>query len=97
MSHGIIDSLGLEENSLIVGSRFEDSFNSKQVICSNATILNFDINIKASDKSRVIATCSYHGCPWRIRALLCSDGYSFEVKKLNPTHLCHGVNIIGNK
>ncbi|KAI0497570.1 hypothetical protein KFK09_020802 [Dendrobium nobile] len=67
MSEGILDNPDLEENTLIVGSRFEDSFSFKQVIRSNAIIHNFDITIKASDKSRVIATCSYRGCPWRIR------------------------------
>ncbi|PKU66878.1 hypothetical protein MA16_Dca021560 [Dendrobium catenatum] len=97
ISDGVIRSPDLEDNSLVVGSRFEDSCSFKQSIRSNAIIHNFDIKIKASDKTRVIATCSYRGCPWRIRASLCSDGHSFEVKKLHPTHLCPGVNRAGNK
>ncbi|PKU61943.1 hypothetical protein MA16_Dca023140 [Dendrobium catenatum] len=97
MSDGFLETPDLEANLLVVGSRFEDSFSFKQCIRSNAIIHNYDIKIKASDKSRVIATCSYRGCPWRIRASLCSDGHSFEVKKLHPTHLCPGVNRAGNK
>ncbi|XP_020695423.2 uncharacterized protein LOC110108909 [Dendrobium catenatum] len=89
---------GVEEtNILCVGSRFEDSSSFKQAIRSNAILQNFAIRIKASDKSRVIATCTYRGCPWRIRASLCSDGHSFEVRKLLSTHLCPGVNRAGNK
>ncbi|KAL0916752.1 hypothetical protein M5K25_014287 [Dendrobium thyrsiflorum] len=88
----------VEENlALCVGSRFEDSSSFKQAIRSNAILQNFGFKIKASDKSRVIATCSYRGCPWRIRASLCSDGHSFEVRKLQASHLCPGVNRAGNK
>ncbi|KAL0907560.1 hypothetical protein M5K25_021976 [Dendrobium thyrsiflorum] len=81
----------VEENlALCVGSRFEDSSSFKQAIRSNAILQNFGFKIKASDKSRVIATCSYRGCPWRIRASLCSDGHSFEVRKLQASYLCPG-------
>ncbi|XP_020676059.1 uncharacterized protein LOC110095035 [Dendrobium catenatum] len=86
-----------EKKDLCIGSRFEDSSSFKQAIRSNAILQNFAIKIKASDKSRVIATCTYRGCPWRIRASLCSDGHSFEVKKLHAIHLCPGVNRAGNK
>ncbi|KAL0919266.1 hypothetical protein M5K25_011351 [Dendrobium thyrsiflorum] len=51
----------------------------------------------ASDKSRVIATCKYRGCPWRMHASLCPDDHSFEVRKLYSTHLCPGVNQAGQK
>ncbi|PKU59794.1 hypothetical protein MA16_Dca027982 [Dendrobium catenatum] len=97
MSDGFIETPDLEDNLLVLGLCFEDSFSFKQSIRSNAIIHNYDINITSSDKSRVIATCSYRGCPWRIRALLCYDVYSFEVKKLHPTHLCPWVNRDGNK
>ncbi|PKU59816.1 hypothetical protein MA16_Dca027652 [Dendrobium catenatum] len=53
--------------------------------------------MKASDKSRVIATCAYRSCPWRVRASLCPDGHSFEVRKVYSTHSCPGVNRAGNK
>ncbi|PKU87576.1 hypothetical protein MA16_Dca025881 [Dendrobium catenatum] len=86
-----------EKHSLSVGSRYEDSSSFKQAVRSNAILQNFGIKIKASDKSRVIATCTYHGCPWRIHASLCSDGHSFEVRNLQGSHLCPGVNRAGNK
>ncbi|KAL0908836.1 hypothetical protein M5K25_023345 [Dendrobium thyrsiflorum] len=78
MSDDFFAGHDLEENSLCVGSRFEDSLCFKQAIRSNAILHNFAIKIKASDKSRVIATCTYRGCPWRIRASLCLDGHFFE-------------------
>ncbi|KAI0493727.1 hypothetical protein KFK09_023851 [Dendrobium nobile] len=76
ISDGVIRSPDLEDNSLVVGLRFEDSCSFKQSIRSNAIIHNFDIKIKASDKTRVIATCSYrvkklhptHLCPGVNRA-----------------------------
>ncbi|KAL0913410.1 hypothetical protein M5K25_016871 [Dendrobium thyrsiflorum] len=68
-----------DKHSLCVGSHFEDSSSFKQAIRSFAILQNFGIKIKASDKSRVIAICTYRGCPWRIRASLCSDGHSFEI------------------
>ncbi|KAI0513643.1 hypothetical protein KFK09_009673 [Dendrobium nobile] len=86
-----------ENNSLSVGSRFEDASSFKQAIHIDAILQNYAIKIKASDTSRVIAICTYRGCPWRIRASVCSDGHSFEVRKLNPTHLCPGVTRAGNK
>ncbi|PKU77869.1 hypothetical protein MA16_Dca005701 [Dendrobium catenatum] len=90
ISDGIIKSPNLEDNSLVVGSRFEDSCSFKQIIRSIAIIHNFDIKIKASDKTLVIATWSYRGCPWRIRASLCSDGHSFEVKNCILHIYAHG-------
>ncbi|KAI0498808.1 hypothetical protein KFK09_019703 [Dendrobium nobile] len=88
----------VEELHLVcIGSRYEDSLSFKQAIRSKAILENFAIRMKASDKSRVIATCAYRGCPWRVRASLCSDGHSFEVRKLFSTHLCPGVNRAGNK
>ncbi|KAI0492834.1 hypothetical protein KFK09_027110 [Dendrobium nobile] len=86
-----------ENNSLCVGTRYENSSSFKQAIRSNAILQNFAIKIKAIDKSRVIAICTFRGCPWRIRASICSDGHSFEVRKLISTHLCPGVNRAGNK
>ncbi|KAI0510678.1 hypothetical protein KFK09_011287 [Dendrobium nobile] len=86
-----------ENNSLCVGSRFEDASSFKQAIRTNAILQNYAIKIKASDKSRVNAIYTYQGCPWRIRASVCSGGVSFEVRKINSTHLCPGVNRAGNK
>ncbi|KAI0518929.1 hypothetical protein KFK09_006366 [Dendrobium nobile] len=86
-----------EANSLFVGSQFDDSQSFKQAVRSAAILKNYAIKIKASDKSRVIVTCAYRGCPWRIRASLCHDGHSFEVRKIESSHLCPGVNRAGNK
>ncbi|KAL0924149.1 hypothetical protein M5K25_004957 [Dendrobium thyrsiflorum] len=82
MSDGFFAAQDLEENSLCVGSRFEDLLCFKEDIRSNAILHNFAIKIKASDKSRVIATCTYLGCPWRIHASLCSDGLTAELSCL---------------
>ncbi|KAI0502207.1 hypothetical protein KFK09_017154 [Dendrobium nobile] len=97
MSDYFFVALDLEEHSLCVGLCFKDSLWFKQVIHSNTILHNFDIKNKVSNKSRVIATCTYHGCLWRIRASLCSYGHSFEVKKLHSTHICPGVNRARNK
>ncbi|PKU72866.1 hypothetical protein MA16_Dca013660 [Dendrobium catenatum] len=86
-----------EENTLLVGSRFEDSQSFKQAVRSNAILQNYAIRIKASDKSRIIISCAYRGCAWRVRASLCHDGHSFEVRKLETSHLCPGVNRAGKK
>lgn len=86
---GICDSfLSSEEvNSLSIGSKFEDSTNFKQILRTIAMLQNFDVKIKASEKSRVIAICAYFfGYPWRICALVYSVDHSFEVIKLDDNH-----------
>lgn len=58
---------------------------------------SFGVKIQASNGTRVTVICSHQGCPWRARAILYKDGKSFEIRKLALTHLCVGVNRIGNK
>lgn len=51
------------------------------------------MKIETSNKHRITTTCAYQGCPWKVCASLCTDVHSFEVRKLDATHMCHGVNI----
>ncbi|PKU85654.1 hypothetical protein MA16_Dca003395 [Dendrobium catenatum] len=76
---------------------FNDAKSFKNALRSVAIKENFGVRIKASDKKRVIATCSYQGCEWRIRASLCEDTQSFQVRRLDGVHTCPGINRAGNR
>ncbi|XP_020581089.1 uncharacterized protein LOC110025141 [Phalaenopsis equestris] len=86
-----------DSEPLSVGSLFQDSFTFKEALRTEAILNNFALKIKSSDKTRVIAICAHHGCPWRVRASVCSDGRTFEVKKLCDRHLCPRVDRTANK
>ncbi|KAI0502601.1 hypothetical protein KFK09_017555 [Dendrobium nobile] len=58
---------------IAVGTYFPDAISFKHALRSVAIKENFGVRIKASDKTRVIATCAYQGCKWRIRASLCEE------------------------
>ncbi|KAI0498686.1 hypothetical protein KFK09_019576 [Dendrobium nobile] len=83
--------------NIAVGTYFPDAISFKHALRSIAIKENFRVRIKASDKTRVIATCAYQGCKWRIRASLCEDDQSFEVRRLEGDHTCPGTNRAGNR
>ncbi|KAL0927566.1 hypothetical protein M5K25_001749 [Dendrobium thyrsiflorum] len=76
---------------IAVGTYFPDALSFKHALRSVAIKENFGVRVKASDKKRVIATCSYQGCKWRIRASLCDDAQSFEVRRLDGEHTCPDI------
>ncbi|PKU63310.1 hypothetical protein MA16_Dca013354 [Dendrobium catenatum] len=82
---------------LEVGTLFNDAITFKNALRSIAIRNNFGVIIKASDKKRVIATCSYQTCQWRIRASLCEDTQSFQIRRVDGVHTCPGVNRAGNR
>lgn len=97
MDGGFLIYQSEEMKSLLIGFRFKDSTTFKQVLRTNVNLTNLVVKIKASGKIRVIATCAYQGCLLRVGASLCSNVYSFEVRKLDSTYMCLGGNKIGNK
>ncbi|KAI0522716.1 hypothetical protein KFK09_005101 [Dendrobium nobile] len=88
--------VGTMEN-IAVGTYFPDAISFKHALRSVAIKENFGVRIKASDKTRVIATCAYQGCKWRIRTSICEDDKSFEVRRLEGDHTCPGINRAGNR
>ncbi|XP_020676180.1 uncharacterized protein LOC114578331 [Dendrobium catenatum] len=96
-NEGISIAPSLSYNDIAVGTFFPDAKHFKHALRSVAIKENFGIRIKASDKTRVIATCSYEGCEWRIRASLCEDTQTFEIRRVYGVHTCPGINRAGNK
>ncbi|KAI0508164.1 hypothetical protein KFK09_014298 [Dendrobium nobile] len=90
-----ITNMGVKD--LEVGTLFNDAITLKNALQSIAIRNNFGVIIKASDKKCVIATCSYQTCQWRIRASLCEDTQSFQIRRVDVVHTCLGVNRTGNK
>ncbi|XP_020704049.1 uncharacterized protein LOC110115217 [Dendrobium catenatum] len=88
---------GLCYKDIAVGTYFSDVISFKHTLRSVAIKENFGVRIKASDKKRVIATCSYQSCQWRIRASLCEDAQTFEVRRVDGVHTCPGINRAGNR
>ncbi|PKU74228.1 hypothetical protein MA16_Dca021632 [Dendrobium catenatum] len=82
---------------ITIGTFFNDATSFKNALRSFAIKENFGVRIKASDKKRVIATCSYQGCQWRIQASLCEDSQSFQVRRVDGEHTCPGINRAGNR
>ncbi|KAL0921330.1 hypothetical protein M5K25_008392 [Dendrobium thyrsiflorum] len=82
---------------IAIGTLFDDASSFKNALRSFAIKENFGVRIKASDKKRVIAACSYQGCQWRIRASLCEDTQSFQVRRVDGEHTCPGINRAGNR
>ncbi|XP_020672346.1 uncharacterized protein LOC110092226 [Dendrobium catenatum] len=96
-NEGISIAPSLSYKDIAVGTFFPDAKHFKHALRSVAIKENFGIMIKASDKTRVIATCSYEGCKWRIRASLCEDIQTFEIRRVYGVHTCPGINRVGNK
>ncbi|KAI0496549.1 hypothetical protein KFK09_022869 [Dendrobium nobile] len=88
---------GLCYKDIAVGTYFSDAISFKHTLRSVAIKENFGVRIKLSDKKRVIATCSYQSCQWRIRASLCEDAQTFEVRRVDGVHTCPGINRAGNR
>ncbi|XP_020677539.1 uncharacterized protein LOC110096108 [Dendrobium catenatum] len=88
---------GLCYKDIAVGTYFSDAISFKHTLRSVAIKENFGVRIKASDKKRVIVTCSYQSCQWRIRASLCEDAQTFEVRRVDGVHTCPGINRAGNR
>ncbi|KAI0513721.1 hypothetical protein KFK09_009751 [Dendrobium nobile] len=93
----ILNAPILCSKDIAVDTYFLDALSFKNALRSVAIRDNFGVRIKASDKKRVIATCSYQGYNWRIRASLCEDAHTFQVRRLDGVHTCPDINRAGNK
>ncbi|PKU74349.1 hypothetical protein MA16_Dca003552 [Dendrobium catenatum] len=96
-NEGISIAPNFSYKNIAVCTFFPDAKHFKHALRSVAIKENFGIRIKASDKTRVIARCSYEGCEWRIRASLCEDTQTFEIRRVYGVHTCPGINRAGNK
>ncbi|XP_020695732.1 uncharacterized protein LOC110109137 [Dendrobium catenatum] len=82
---------------IAIGTYFPNVISFKHALQSVAIKENFGVMIKACDKKSVITTYSYEGCQWRIRASLCEDAQTFDVRRLDGVHTYPGINYARNR
>ncbi|KAL0371235.1 UNVERIFIED_CONTAM: hypothetical protein Sangu_0441600 [Sesamum angustifolium] len=82
------DSTSLKSLKLVVGMKFKDAKQFREVLRDWCVRNGYDIEFIKNETSRITAKCKVDGCEWRIHASPIMKGPTFQIKTLKGNHTC---------
>ncbi|KAL0328101.1 UNVERIFIED_CONTAM: hypothetical protein Scaly_2242700 [Sesamum calycinum] len=82
------DSTSLKSLNLVVGMKFKDAKQFREVLRDWCVRNGYDIEFIKNETSRITAKCKVDGCEWRIHASPIMKGPTFQIKTLKGNHTC---------